>query len=270
LLSEYRSSSENRNKGKENNVAELKVGDSSFDIDVVVFDKDGTLIDFHLMWGSRAEEAVDALIEEAGGGSALEAALYQTLGYQPETQVTAGSGPLAVVPLHKTDVIVSTVLFQHGWLWHEAEQLIADVFSPVMSSKPSIDSVRPLGAVRETIETLNSNGVRTAIATADERDLTRTTLDMLDIHGHFELLYCGDDDDLPQKPSPRLLEDIAERCQVDIARIMMVGDTVGDLSMAYEAKAGARIGVRGGATDDRTLAEWSDVVISSIDEITVL
>lgn len=251
-------------------MAELNVGGKIFDIEVVVFDKDGTLIDFHLMWGSRAREAVDALLKRAGGGNALEAALYQTLGYQPETRATAGSGPLAVVPLHKTDVIVATVLFQQGWLWHEAECLIADAFSPVMSSRPTTDMVKPLGAVRETIEKLNSHGVRTAMATADDRDLTRETLDMLEIHGHFEIIYCGDDDHLPQKPSPRLLEEVAERCQVENRHIMMVGDTVGDLSMAHAAGAGARIGVRGGATDDQTLAEWSDVLISSIDEITIL
>ena len=32
----------------------------------------------------------------------------------------------------------------------------------------------------------------------------------------------------------------------------------------------ARGGVLGGATDEATLAEWSDVLISSIDEITAL
>ena len=45
-------------------MAELQVGGKTFDIDVVVFDKDGTLIDFHLMWGSRAKEAVDALLDK--------------------------------------------------------------------------------------------------------------------------------------------------------------------------------------------------------------
>ncbi len=251
-------------------MAELRVGNKRFDIEVVVFDKDGTLIDFHIMWGRRAKSAVDALLLETRGGDELEAALYQTIGYQPDTGVTAGAGPLAVVPLHKTYVVISTVLFQHGWPWHEAERLTENAFSPVMSSEPTAETVRPLGEVRRTIERLNSIGVRTAMATADDRDPTRKILQMLEIDSHFDLLYCGDDEDLPQKPSARLLEHVAERCQIDLSKIMMVGDTIGDLSMAHAANAGARIGVVGGATDEATLAEWSDVLISSIDEITAL
>jgi len=251
-------------------VAELQVSGRRFDIEVIVFDKDGTLIDFHIMWGRRARLAVDALLREAGGDDRLESALYHTMGYIPETGTTLGDGPLAVVPLSQADTVMATVLYQHGWGWHESERLIAKVFSPIMHSEPTADVVRPLGDVREAVERFNRDGVRTVIATSDNRAPTIGILKMLGIEDHFDLLYCGDDEHLPQKPSARVLQEIAAHCGVEIDRIMMVGDTVGDLSMAHAAKAGAKIGVMGGATADDALAEWSDALVSSIDEIKII
>ena len=251
-------------------MAKVQVGGRRFDIDVVVFDKDGTLIDFHIMWGTRARTAVDALVLESGGGGRLQSALYHTLGYSPESGTTRGDGPLAVVPLSQTDTVMTTVLYQHGWPWHEAERLIAETFSPVMFSEPTADVVSPLGNVRDTVDQLNRNGIRTVIATSDNRDPTVKILNMLGIESFFDVLYCGDDANLPQKPSAAVLQEIAGYCRVETDKIMMVGDTVGDLSMAHAANAGAKIGVVGGATEDRILAEWSDALVSSIDEIEVL
>jgi phosphoglycolate phosphatase len=251
-------------------MAEVQVAGRRFDIDVMVFDKDGTLIDFHIMWGRRATVAIDALLRECGGDDQLESALYHTMGYLPETGTTLGDGPLAVLPLSQADTVMATVLYQHGWAWHESERLIAKAFAPIMHSEPTADVVRPLGNVREAVDRFNRNGVRTVIATSDNRGPTIEILNMLGIGDHFELLYCGDDANLPQKPSVRVLQEIAVHCGVETDRIMMVGDTVGDLSMAHDANAGAKIGVIGGATEEKILAAWSDALVCSIDEIKII
>ena len=247
----------------------VKVGNRQFDVDVIAFDKDGTLIDFHIMWGQRAVAAVNAVLERLGYDNQLENTLYQSLGYDRNSGTTESGGPLATVPLAKTDIIMSTVLYQHGLPWHEAEQVILDTFSPVMSSAPTEESVRPLGNVREAIESFNANGIRTVVVTTDNRIPTMQVLRMLSVEDCFDVSYCGDDHELPQKPSAQVLHHVAETCSVGTNRIMMVGDTVADLTMAHGANAGAKIGVVGGATERDVLSKWSDAVISSIDEIIV-
>ena len=247
----------------------VKVSDRQFDIDVIAFDKDGTLIDFHTMWGEKAVSAVEAVLTRLGYDPGLENALYKALGYDPESGITASGAPLAIVPLAKTDIIMSTVLYQSGLPWHEAERVILDTFSPVMSSGPTEESVRPLGNVRGAIESLNTKGIRTVVVTTDNRIPTLQVLSMLNVKEYFDVIYCGDDHELPQKPSPQVLHHVAELCSVDTTRIMMVGDTVADLAMARAANAGAKVGVIGGATEHDVLSKWSDALISSIDEINV-
>lgn len=247
----------------------VEVSGQQFDIDVIAFDKDGTLIDFHTMWGTRAVAGVEAVLTRLGYDNQLENALYQALGYDRESGITANGAPLAIVPLAKTDIIMSTVLYQRGLPWHEAEQVILDTFSPIMSSGPTKESVRPLGNVCRAIQSFNTNGIHTVVVTTDNRVPTLQVLRMLNIKDYFDAIYCGDDHELPQKPSAQVLHHVAELCSVDTDRIMMVGDTVADLTMAHTAEAGAKIGVVGGATERDVLSKWSDVLISSIDEIKV-
>lgn len=247
----------------------VDIAGREFDVDVVVFDKDGTLIDFHVMWGSRAVAAVGALLDELGRDDRLERALYGTLGYDPLSGETLGNGPLATVPLPKTDVVMTTVLYQHGLPWDDAESVIRERFAPVMAGDPTAAFVKPLGDIGASLKWLNAGGVLTALATTDNRGPTLRILDMLGISHHFDVIYCGDDENRPKKPSTRVLAEIAAHYDVAVDRLMMVGDTVSDLSMARAADAGASIGVSGGATGDSVLSEWSDALIASIEEIRV-
>ena len=64
-------------------------------ITVVVFDKDGTLIDFDKAWTGRLRRAVRAAVDLAGsalpaGDRALETALTRTLGVRPQEMAMIG------------------------------------------------------------------------------------------------------------------------------------------------------------------------------------
>ncbi len=63
-------------------------------IDLVAFDKDGTLIDFHAMWGGWARELGTRL--EGATGRPVAGDVFAALGYDPVARTVAPGAPLAI------------------------------------------------------------------------------------------------------------------------------------------------------------------------------
>ena len=66
-------------------------------IDLLVFDKDGTLIEFHLMWGAWVDDLATRLEVEAD--RPLRAGLYPLLGVDQRTGLVHAHGLLAATPM---------------------------------------------------------------------------------------------------------------------------------------------------------------------------
>src|SRR6476659_491932 len=62
-------------------------------IDTIIFDKDGTLIDFHAMWGGWARKIGDRLDDGIRRPVSLD--VYATIGFDPTTGRVAPGGLLA-------------------------------------------------------------------------------------------------------------------------------------------------------------------------------
>ena len=92
-------------------MAQLVVGGLVREIDVVVLDKDGTLIDFDKAWGGRLARGIDAIVALAEGGLAsakgdrtLETALYSTLGGQASDGAILPDGPYVSASIAETGI----------------------------------------------------------------------------------------------------------------------------------------------------------------------
>ena len=82
------------------------------DIDLLVFDKDGTLIEFHLMWGNWVEELANRL--ERASGLALRDRLYPLLGVDRSTGFVQAHGLLAATPMSRIRDVVQADVACHG------------------------------------------------------------------------------------------------------------------------------------------------------------
>jgi phosphoglycolate phosphatase len=250
-------------------MARIALGTIVRDIDLAVFDKDGTLIDFHHLWGRKARLAVEAVVTAMGGDRGLANRLYHSIGFDLQTGEAAASGPLAVTAMAKLYTICATVLYQHGLPWHEAERVAQEHFASGLGALPTADLVKPVGDVVGLFRALVAAGVKIAIVTSDDRAATVASLPVLGIEPYVAGMICGDDP-VANKPAPDALFRLSQELGVALARVMMVGDTLGDMLMAGAAGAGCRLAVLSGAAGAAELTPHADAVLPSIDGIRVL
>jgi phosphoglycolate phosphatase len=225
-------------------------------IDLVVLDKDGTLISFGAMWTGWVRELGARL--ELATRRPVAGDVFATIGFDPVSDRILPNGPLAVGTMGEIAEVVGAVLRRWCPSVSAARRILADAWfepDPVTQAAPLADLEALFGGLRAA-------GRRLAIATTDDRRPTEATLHGLGLEGDVDALLCGDDDG-PTKPDPAALTTLAARLGVAAGRTAMVGDTPADLRMARAA--GARsIGVTSGVAVAAELAPWADLVLGSV------
>jgi len=229
-------------------------------IDLVVFDKDGTLISFEAMWGGWARDLGSRL--EAATRRPIAGDVFSTIGFDPTADRVLAGGPLAIATMAELQELVGAVLRRWCPSVAAARRILGEAWfepDPVERAVPVADLARLFGALHDA-------GRRIAVATTDDRRPTEATLAGLGLADLIADIVCGDDDG-PTKPDPATLIGVSERVGVEIARTAMVGDTPADLSMARAAGAGRSIGVRSGVASEADLVPHADVVLDTVGDL---
>ena len=244
-------------------MALLHFGSVPFDAGLVVFDKDGTLIDFE-MWNILAAIWVDRLTE-GWTDETLRDELCHNIGFDYERKTSDPQGPAAIATTAQVMTIAAGTLYRHGIPWPQAEDRARRAFD-TGAEIPLADLVQPAGDLPSLFQALRAARVPVAVLTTDHRRETEETLQLLGIAGMADYLLCGDDGVTP-KPAPDMLLVTCRHIGVEPGRTAVVGDTLGDLLMAERAGAGLRVGVLSGAGTREILAPHADVVLESVDAI---
>jgi phosphoglycolate phosphatase-like HAD superfamily hydrolase len=229
-------------------------------IDLVVFDKDGTLIDFGAMWSGWALEfgrRLDAATRRPVAGD-----VFAAIGFDPvEGRIRSGA-PLAIATMAQIEGIVAAVVRRWCPSVAAARRAVETAWfepDPVATAVPTAD----LG---ELFRRLRENGRRIAVATTDGRTPTEATLRGLGIREAVSALACGDDG-IGMKPDPAMLLAVCATVAIPPERTAIVGDTPADLAMGRSAGAGRVIGVLTGVGTRTELEPLADVVLGSVGEL---
>jgi phosphoglycolate phosphatase len=231
-------------------------------IDLAIFDKDGTLIDFHLMWSDWVRELADRIAAAEGGRRRLDDLLAEVMGLDPETGRVLPHGALAATPMSRLREAVVEAVAGTGVTMAEAGRVVGRAWhapDPVLLTHPVTDIPALFGHLRAA-------GIRIAVATSDDRGPTERTLAHLGVRDMVEALACADDGH-PVKPDPAAVHRICATLGVPEARTAVIGDSPADLAMGRSAGVGMVIGVLTGVGDRRTLERSADVVLESVADL---
>lgn len=225
-------------------------------IKAVLFDKDGTLIDFQKTWfavgdamaldaanGDRAE--ADRLLEKGGYDFAAG-------GFKPDSVFAAGTNA-EIVALWYPELTES----------ERGERAKAyDAFTAVEGSRCAV----PLPGLEVALRALHAQGIRLGVATNDSEEGARLTLEALGLSSLFDAVYGYDSVESP-KPAPDPLFAFAKLIGCEPQDIAMVGDNNHDLVMAEAAGAGLSIGVLSGTGTRAVLEILADVILDSVADL---
>lgn len=229
-------------------------------IDLLIFDKDGTLIEFHLMWGAWVDALAGRL--EAAAGLPLRSGLYPLLGVDRDTGLVNAHGLLAATPMSRIREVVQAYVDGAGAgpataasavdaAWHAPD--------PVALAQPVTDLAALFARLRPRVGTF-------AVATSDDRVPTERTLEALGVAGAMAALACADDG-IPTKPAPDPVLHLCALLGIPPRRTVVVGDSPADLRMGRAAGVARTIGVLTGVGDRAALDPFADVVLESIAEL---
>jgi phosphoglycolate phosphatase-like HAD superfamily hydrolase len=223
---------------------------------LIVFDKDGTLIEFHGMWGGWLRELAARL--EAETGLALAGDLYRFMAFDDATGRVIAGGRLALAPLAEAYHDVLGFLAGRGLAPAAAEAALAAAWhypDPIALAQPLADLPLLFGQLRGL-------GLKLAVATSDDRAGTLATLAGLGATGLVDAVVCADDG-VPIKPAPDMVLRACAATGVPPARTVVVGDAVVDLDMARAAGAFA-VGVATGVTAAEALSPHADLMLPDV------
>jgi len=228
-------------------------------IDVVIFDKDGTLIDFHAMWGGWARDLGARL--DAGIRRPVSLDVFAAIGFDPASGRVSPSSELATGTMAGIEETVARVLRRYCPSIAAARRATEAAWSvpdPVALAVPIADLPR-------IVEQLRDGGRRLAVVTTDDRAPTDATLRALGIRSAVGAMVCADDG-FPLKPEPDPVFAVCQAFRVEPRQAAVIGDTPADLAMGRAAGAGRVIGVRSGLGDDADLVD-ADVLLDSIADL---
>ena len=221
----------------------------------MLFDKDGTLIDFQRTWGRRSTPS----------STRSPPATRQRCGAQAEClhfDVDARR-------FRATSPIIGGATAHYGGAW--AAALGRDDFATLrdeideLAAVACIESLTPVGEPAEVLRALRAMGLKTGLATNDAEASARRHLDQLKLSAAMDFI-AGYDSGHGAKPAPGMVLAFAKAIGAEPGQVALVGDSLHDLDSARAAGAIA-VAVLSGPASREELAPHADFVVADIGEL---
>jgi phosphoglycolate phosphatase len=239
----------------------IKCRDVTFsNIQAILFDKNGTLEDSDAYLRALAQKGarmVDAQIP--GIGEPL------LMAFGVNGDVLDPAGLMAVASRRETEVATAAYIAETGRGWFESLEIARQALEEAEKYVGKTPSPLFVGSL-DVLKSLSEAGLKLGILSAATTQEVHTFVQSHQL-GDYIQLEMGVDEG-PSKPDPILFLQACQVLGVEPITTLMVGDSVGDMQMAHNAKAAGCIGITWIGKPDNV--RGADVVIHRLEEIQVL
>jgi len=223
----------------------------------VLFDKDGTLIDFHSTWMQPYSTAAERLAGAAGDPSLADRLMarggYDRASGSFEADSALASGTNRTIAATWAPLLaVAGLALDVDRLARRLDDIFAETLVP--TAVPGLHAL---------LARLQDRGLPLGVATMDSEASAHDTLAELGIAGRLGFV-CGCDSGHGEKPDPGMVHAFAAHARLPVGAILMVGDSPRDLAMGRAAGAGLCVGVLTGASSRAALEPLADHVFDSV------
>ena len=273
----------------------VRFGERFFETELIIFDKDGTLIDFKKVWLPILEKRIELILASIDPNlpkGRIKKEIHRILGitgksidsYESEDSSRSidpdesndsfGSidpyGPFIYTSRGEDIIIIASVLYRFGIPWQKAKTIAQESSEKVETIINRAALAEISESVKKTLEDLHDSGIPLALATADQSKITHNILKTYGIHELFDYIICSDMVEM-DKPDPEMLKRTISELEADQKKVAFVGDAVTDMEMGRSANIGLVVGVlEYGITQKVDLEQHADVVIDSLRDISIV
>lgn len=221
----------------------------------ILFDKDGTFVDFDKTWGAATYAVMLAM--SAGDAEAFQR-IVEAMHYDVEGRRFRATSPL---------IAGAPDTYVHLWaeaLGRHNDAAMLDLMNRHFADE-TLRALAPIGQPSAVMAALHERGLKLGLATNDSEASGRAQVAALGLDGYMDF-FAGYDSGHGAKPGAGMVRAFAAYLGVPPAQIAMVGDSAHDLAAARASGAVAVAVLTGPAKRD-TLEPLADHVIDGIADL---
>lgn len=249
-------------------MATVTIGEKTYELDGILFDKDGTLLEFGSLWISWAEQLIADIAKQTDLSGEEKKALAKEIGFNEEASNWDPKGPLCIGSLDHVITIISSNLYRQGFSWDESVSIVTDAHAAVDRREEWKKSIRPVDGLRKFLSDAKDSSLKLGVVTSDNHQQAVKHLEALEIDDYFSSII-GHDQVKRGKPYPDMVEAACAELNMRPEKTLIIGDSNGDMILGKQSDSVANIGIVAEASQTGDHLVDADHIIESYDQIHV-